>query len=67
VVVCSVGIDLDLVPYAADARLELGAEARLVLVVPERDAHPFTRQLAAALTRPAELLTVTDGWRSLPS
>jgi hypothetical protein len=67
VVVCSVGIDLDLVPYAADARLELGAEGRLVLVVPERDAHPVTRQLAAALTRPAELVTVTDDWRSLPS
>lgn len=64
VVVCSVGIDLDLVPYAADARLAAGAaDARLVLVLPERDAHPVTRNLAAALAVPAEVVTVPDTWR----
>jgi hypothetical protein len=64
VVVCSVGIDLDLVPYAADARLAAGdPEARLVLVVPERDDHPATRALAAALRVPAEVVPVRGDWR----
>src|SRR5690606_18296823 len=40
VVACSVGVDLDLVPAAADARLVHAPDARLLLVVPERDAHP---------------------------
>ncbi len=58
VVVCSVGIDLDLVPFAADARLATDPGARLVLAVPARDAHPVTRALAARLTRPAAMTTV---------
>jgi len=65
VVVCSVGIDVDLVPVAADARLVHSPEARLVLVVPEVDAHPVTYSLAAALRRPAEVVTVPADWRSL--
>ena len=57
VVVCSVGIDLDLVPWAADARLALAAPAdRLLLVLPRRDAHPVTRALAEQLRHPAELV-----------
>lgn len=58
VVVASVGVDLDLVPAAADARLADGRDARLVLAVAERDAHPVTRALAAALADPAELVIV---------
>jgi len=58
VVVASVGVDLDLVPAAADARLADGRGARLVLALPARDAHPVTRALAAALADPAELVTV---------
>ena len=58
VVVCSVGIDLDLVPFAADARLATDPDARLVLAVPARDAHPVTRALAARLTRRAVIATV---------
>lgn len=58
VVVTSVGVDLDLVPAAADARLADGRGARLVLAVPARDAHPVTRTLAAALAVPAEVVTV---------
>jgi hypothetical protein len=58
VVVCSVGIDLDLVPFAADARLATDDAARLVLAMPERDAHPVTRRLAARLRRPAEIAVV---------
>jgi hypothetical protein len=64
VVVCSVGIDLDLVPFAADARAAVDPEARLVLVVPERDAHPVTVALAAMLRAPAEIVTVPADWRS---
>ncbi len=37
VVVCSVGVDLDLAPEAADYRARFDAEADLVIVVPERD------------------------------
>lgn len=57
VYVCSTGIDLDLVPVAADARLSVNEHARLVLVVPPKDDHPITRRLAAALERPAEIVT----------
>jgi hypothetical protein len=63
VVVCSTGIDLDLVPMAADVRLAHAPDARLVLVLPERDAHPVTRSLAAALAVPAEIVTLPGDWR----
>ncbi len=63
VAVCSTGIDLDLVPFAVDARLAAEPGARLVLVVPERDAHPVTRAMAAALRQPAEVVTVPAQWR----
>lgn len=62
VVACSVGVDLDLVPAAADARLMHAPDARLVLVVPERDDHAVTRALAARLRQPAEIVTVPDDW-----
>jgi hypothetical protein len=59
VVVCSAGIDLDLVPFAADARDAVaGTEARLLLAVPEGDDHPVTRELAARLAVPAEVVPV---------
>lgn len=60
VVVCSVGIDLDLVPFAADARLAADPSARLVLAVPPRDDHPITRRLAAALRQPADIVAVPE-------
>jgi hypothetical protein len=65
VVACSVGIDLDLVPAAADARLAAAPEARLLLVVPARDDHPVTRQLAARLRDPAEIVPIEGDWRTL--
>jgi hypothetical protein len=48
VVVCSVGVDLDLVPYAIDARRSApGIEGGEVwLVVPPRDLVPVTAELA---------------------
>jgi len=65
VVVCSVGVDVDLVPYASDARAIADPGARLVLVVPERDALPVTRSLAASLLEPADVVAVGAHWRSL--
>ncbi|CAB4890602.1 unannotated protein [freshwater metagenome] len=56
VVVCSVGIDLDLVPFAVDARQMHAPDALLVLVVPERDASPVTRRLMAMVARPVGLV-----------
>lgn len=63
VVVCSTGIDVDLVPTAADARLAHDPTARLVIVVPEADDHPVTRALAGALVDPAEVVTISGDWR----
>jgi hypothetical protein len=64
VVGCSVGVHLDLVPAAADARLALAPDARLLLVVPERDAHPVTRALAQRLLAPADLVPLAGEWRT---
>lgn len=58
VVVFSVGVDLDLVPSAADVRLADGRGARLVLAVPERDFHPVTVSLAGMLAEPATVVAV---------
>ncbi|HET7489312.1 MAG TPA: hypothetical protein VFJ85_15380 [Acidimicrobiales bacterium] len=63
VVVCSTGIDVELVPAAVDARLADGRGARLVLALPEADDHPLTRALAAALAQPAEVVVVEGDWR----
>lgn len=65
-VVCSTGIDLALVPSAVDARLLDGRDPRLVLVLPEGDDHPVTRDLARALRAPAEIVTVGRDWRAQP-
>lgn len=64
VVVCSTGIDLGLVPSAVDSRALDRRDARLVLVVPEGDDHPVTRDLAAALREPAEVVTIERDWRA---
>ena len=64
VLVCSVGVDLDLVPAAAEARLAIEPDAPLRLAVPERDDHPATRALAGQLVQPAEIVTVSGDWRT---
>jgi hypothetical protein len=56
VVVCSSGIDLDLIPFAADARLALDPGARLIVVVPPADRHPVTVALAERLHDPARVI-----------
>ncbi|HRB03091.1 MAG TPA: hypothetical protein PLP26_06975 [Ilumatobacteraceae bacterium] len=57
VVVCSSGVDLDLVPYAIDARVASGVDDCLV-VLPARDALDVQRRLAAMATPPLTVLTV---------
>lgn len=64
-VVCSVGLDPDLVPAAADGWLADGRKPRLVLCVPEGDDHRVTRDLAGALSVPCEVITVPPNWREL--
>jgi hypothetical protein len=63
VLACSVGIDLEVVPLAADARAAHDPDAHLVIALPARDAHDVTRALASSLRRPAELLPVEGDWR----
>lgn len=65
IVACSVGVDLDLVPSAADTRAQFSPDAELVLVVPGADALPSTYRVAAALHRPARVVTVPDDWPAL--
>lgn len=65
VVVCSVGVDLDAVPYAADARSSVGNDLGVenpetLLVVPRRDAVPMTHELAAQLRAPFTVVAVDD-------
>ena len=64
VVACSVGVDLDLVPTAAEVRQLHAPGARLVLAVPARDDQPVTRRIATRLRAPAEIVTLPDDWRS---
>lgn len=67
VVSCSAGIDLDLVPAAADDRALHRPGAALLLAVPQRNAHPLTAELAATLVEPGSLHTVPDDWATLMS
>ncbi len=63
VVTCSTGVDLDLVPAAADDRAARAPGARLLLAVPARDALPLTRDLAARLDPPAEVVPLEGEWQ----
>ena len=63
VVVC-VGIDLDVVPFAADARLFLDPDAELSIALPRRDAHDVITSLARRLRNPAQIVEIDDDWRS---
>src|SRR5690606_23902382 len=62
VVVCATGVDLDVVPYAADARLavsEPGAGwGELVIVTPSRDRLPLVERIAGQLRQSAELCSL---------
>jgi hypothetical protein len=56
-VVCSSGVDLDLVPFAVDARAALGL-AETIVVLPARDAIDAQRRLAAMAVPPIRVVTV---------
>jgi hypothetical protein len=62
VVTCSTGVDLELVPSAADDRLTHAPDARLVLAVPTKDALAVTTDLASHLAAPATVVPVGDDW-----
>ncbi|GAC1320115.1 MAG: hypothetical protein NVSMB12_19650 [Acidimicrobiales bacterium] len=76
-VVCSVGVDPDVVAQAADTRILAplwpGVPAshapaspwRVLIVVPEGDDHPLTRRCATLLRDPAEVVTIPTDWRAL--
>ena len=61
VVVCSSGIDLDVIPEAADYRRREAPDADLLVVVPERDRHATTAALAA-ITPNCQLLGLAPPW-----
>lgn len=61
VVVCSTGIDLDVVPEATDYRRRHDPAAELIIVVPERDRHAITESLVEWTPR-TQLLTVAPPW-----
>lgn len=65
IVACSVGVDLDLVPSAAEVREAIDPSATLMLVLPRRDLHPVTSGLASSLREPARIEPVEDSWREL--
>ncbi len=64
IVVCASGVDLELVPFAADARTALDGSnpgvgsSRLVLVTPSRDRLPVIDALADRLLQPAEFVSL---------
>jgi hypothetical protein len=61
-VVCSVGVDLDVIPYATDARRSVGPEVtssdpiETLVVVPPRDLVPVTTELAGLLVQEVAVL-----------
>lgn len=69
--VCSVGVDLDLVPYALDARLAaeaampgvgLGGDLETWLVVPARDHVPVTDELARLADQAVSVVSFSGSW-----
>jgi hypothetical protein len=63
VIVCSSGVDLDLIPYATDARrtgapsVDAGTIAETMVVVPPRDLVPITAELAGLLSQAVVLVS----------
>lgn len=51
------GVDLDAVPFAADARTRLLPHARLMIVTESRNIVPTQRRLASLLHAPAEFVS----------
>ena len=64
-VICSVGLDLDVMSGAADAYVADGRDPELVLCIPAPDGYPAVRDLASLHIPPARVVTVPGDWRSL--
>lgn len=64
-VVCSVGLDLDVMSGAADCYEADGREPDLVVCLPSPYAYPAIRELAALHDPPARVVTVPADWRNL--
>lgn len=64
VVATTVGVDLEAVTLAADARLAIDPDATLLLALPARDVLPAIEAMVADLVRPAEVAPVTGDWKS---
>jgi hypothetical protein len=64
VVVCSTGVDLDLVPFTADAQADdvrrHGRTARTVIAVPVRDRLGVTVELAGLVSRPVDVVPIDE-------
>jgi hypothetical protein len=60
-VVCSVGIDLELIPITADL-VDRERPDRVVFALPERDHHARQRALAQQLTVPFTFTVVEGEW-----
>lgn len=58
---CSVGVDLDLVPTAADVIHHYAVE-RIVLAMPSRDRYAVTDRLAAMLQVPVTFAVAEEPW-----
>ncbi len=65
VVVCSVGVDLDLIPEAADHRAAIDADAEVVLVLPERDRRLAAGPVTDLLGR-VRVVSIPEPWGSVP-
>lgn len=57
VLVFVAGIDLDAVPFAADARSSLAPDARLLIVTASRNIVPAQLRMARMLKKPAEFVS----------
>jgi hypothetical protein len=60
-VVCSVGVDLGLIPAIADL-VSLHAPSEVRIVMPERDRLPYVERLASRLPVPASFRSVGTPW-----
>ena len=60
-VACTVGIDLDAVPAAADLA-ELHQTDRIMMVLADRDRHPRIQAVARQSKRPVEFMTAPEPW-----
>jgi hypothetical protein len=62
-VVCSTGVDLDVVPFAVDARLAHGIES-CIIVMPSRDRVPVQALLAGSVAPPIDIISIESSGES---